>query len=180
MHTVGRTLVNFQRLEHNLKALSRLGPVAGTLAGIEKDLAARRERASRYTLGQAIGAWSQVLESSPTPPTRMPDLFDVTIDYSIDFGIASDVMEAHAEALTALLEERNHLVHGALATFDWDSREACAQLIAHLHEVNDAIREQMNFIATLADALRRVDPARFTVSPGEEPGSFILTSGGRD
>jgi hypothetical protein len=89
-------------------------------------------------------------------------------------------MDAHAEALNGLLQERNRLVHGALAMFEWESGEACAGLIDRLDEVNDAIREQMDFIFPLAAALRSVDPARFTMSPGEQPGSFILTSDGGD
>ena len=57
LRAIGRTVVNFQRLEHNLKLAARLGPVQGTIPKIQRDIGRRFERAETLTLGQAIQAW---------------------------------------------------------------------------------------------------------------------------
>ena len=64
LRAVGRTVVNFQRLEHNLKVLARLGPVEGVLAKVRRDIEKRAEKASSFTLGQAIQAWMGALPRS--------------------------------------------------------------------------------------------------------------------
>jgi hypothetical protein len=64
LRAVGRTVVNFQRLEHNLKFAARLGPLDGVLAKVQRDLERRTEKASSSTLGKAIGDSSKPASSS--------------------------------------------------------------------------------------------------------------------
>ena len=62
LRAVGRTVVNFQRLEHNLKIAARLGPLEGVLSKVQRDHERRTEKASSFTLGQAIEAWLTELD----------------------------------------------------------------------------------------------------------------------
>lgn len=153
LQMVGRTVVNFQRLEHNLKLAARLGPLRGTIHKVQRDISKRHERASTLTLGQAIQAWLEYCYSLPSNNQETPDLFDVSVQ--ISFSLESDPtsQEQHADALSALLRARNELIHSRLATFDWENAEACDALVADLKQVNTAISEQIEYTCALLKAI---------------------------
>lgn len=150
---VGRTVVNFQRLEHNLKRAARLGPLEGTLAKIKRDVEKRAERADTFTLGQAIQAWLAAAHSELTIAGHRSDLFDATMQMTISLVPDAEVRDAHAAALKSLLETRNRLVHGGLVEMQWDSPGECARLITELGGVNEEIRVQMEFITRILRGL---------------------------
>jgi hypothetical protein len=149
LREVGRTVVNFQRLEYNLKLAARLGPLQGTFQNIREDTARRQKRAESSTLGHAIQAWLKYYDGSEAVDAWTPDLFDFSV--RMTFTLESDVesREAHAAALSALLETRNHLVHTRLARFPWDSPAECESLIGDLASVNAAISEQLDYVTSL-------------------------------
>lgn len=150
LRAIGRTVVNFQRLEHNLKLAARLGPVQGALPKILRDLERRNERAENLTLGQAIQAWLKYCDGSEIQDAWTPDLFDISVRMTFTLESDADSRNAHAEALRALLETRNELVHARLAHFPWDSPDACDALVRELAEVNTAISEQLEYVTSLA------------------------------
>ena len=118
LRAVGRTVVNFQRLEHNLKILARLGPIEGTLSKIQRDIERRAEKAASFTLGQAIYAWLEAIDIDRPQAIPTNDLFEPTLRGTFSIGQDSDGRRAHGETLKALLEIRNNLVHGGLVKFD--------------------------------------------------------------
>jgi hypothetical protein len=121
LQAVGRTVVNFQRLEHNLKLAARLGSVQGTLPKIQRDIEKRIERAATLTLGQAIQAWLSTATTESAATSGAPDLFDVTMEMNFSWDTDERVREAHGLALRTLLEARNNLIHGGLVHTKWDS-----------------------------------------------------------
>jgi DNA-binding FrmR family transcriptional regulator len=145
---VGRTLVIFQRLEHNLKRAARLGPVEGTLAKIERDIERRVECADKFTLGNAIQAWLDAAHSELPETGHTADLFDATMQMTVSLVPDAEVRGAHGAALKSLLETRNKLVHGGLVDMQWESPSECARLIGELDGVNEEIRVQMEFITS--------------------------------
>jgi len=153
LQMVGRTVVNFQRLERNLKLAARLGPLRGTIHKVQRDISRRQERASTLTLGQAIQAWLEYCYSPPATNQETPDLFDVSVQ--ISFSLESDPASQaqHADALHDLLRVRNELVHSRLATFEWESAEACDALVADLKQVNTSISEQIEYTSALLKAV---------------------------
>jgi hypothetical protein len=154
LRVVGRTVVNFQRLEHNLKCAARVGPLEGTLAKIKRDVERRAERAGTLTLGQAIQAWLAASHSELTVARQTPDLFDATMQMTISLVPDAEVRAAHGAALRSLLETRNRLMHGGLVEMQWDSPSECARLIAELEGVNEEIRVQIEFVASILRGLR--------------------------
>ena len=156
LRAVGRTVVNFQRLEHNLKLAARLGPVQGTFQKVQRDFEKRKERAQSLTLGQAIQAWLSYLEGDPNSTTWIPDLFDYSVCMTFSLESDSSAPDTHAETLRSLLETRNSLVHTRLATFPWSSEEACAELVVELDAVNASVVEQLDYVAALVREIERV------------------------
>jgi hypothetical protein len=146
-------MVNFQRLEHNLRRAARLGPLEGTLAKMQRDAERRAERAETLTLGQAIQTWLFAAHSEPMEAGRTPDLFDATMQMTFSLVPDAEVRNAHGSALKSLLETRNRLVHGGLVEMKWDSPDDCARLIAELGVVDEEIRVQMVFVTSILKGL---------------------------
>lgn len=149
LRAVGRTVVNFQRLEHGLKLAAQLGPVQGTFQKIQRDFEKRRERAQSLTLGQAIQSWLSCLEGGPVQPVWTPDLFDISVRMTFELEADNELADSHAQILSALLEIRNALVHTRLAMFPWDSPDSCQELVTELDSVNTRIVEQIDYVASL-------------------------------
>ena len=149
LRMVGRTVVNFQRLEHNLKMAARLRPLQGTVQKILKDMAKQHERAATLTLGQAIQSWLAYCDGPAAPHAQTPDLFDVTFETSFALESDPDSRAQHTRALSDLLQVRNELIHSRLAKFEWDSPQACADLVAELEKVNASVSEQINYTGSL-------------------------------
>jgi hypothetical protein len=153
LRMVGRTVVNFQRLEHNLKLAARLGPLQGTIPRVQRDIAKRHERASTLTLGQAIQAWLLNCDEPPAQSTGTPDLFDVTVQMTFAFESDAESRAHNAKALRELLDVRNELIHSRLAKFEWESPQECNNLVAELEQVNAAISRQIEYTSSLLAAI---------------------------
>lgn len=154
LRAVGRTVVNFQRLEHNLKLAARIGSIQGTPAKIQKDIERRRDRAATLTLGQAIQAWLSASEGEQPAASHTPDLFDATIRMTFSLGTDTEVHSAHAAALRSLLETRNELIHDRFVRFEWDSPEECGRLVMQLDELNLSIARQIEYVHSILEAFR--------------------------
>lgn len=154
LHAVGRTVVYFQRLEHNLKVLGRIAPFEGTLAKIRRDVEKREQQANTHTLGHAIQQWRRAILPTEGNPDNRGDMFEPTFRISFELDENSEALKRHFEALKALLEFRNTLIHGGLAMFDWESDDACRSLVAELTSINESIRSEMNFLVAVAKQYR--------------------------
>jgi hypothetical protein len=151
---VGRTVVNFQRLEHNLKIAARLGPLEGVFAKVQRDLERRIDKASSFTLGQAIDAWLNSMKGEGPPVCPTPDLFDPTMRLEFSLVEDSESSATRAESLKRLLELRNRLIHGGLVNFQWESQVECDRLVEELTHLNEEIASQIDFVAAAVRSLR--------------------------
>lgn len=156
LRAVGRTVVNFQRLEHNLKLVARIGPFEGTPSKVQRDIDKLAERSSSFTLGQAVRAWLGALESDIPRGSYTPDLFEPSMRITLSLGEDPEGNRAHQDTLLALLKVRNDLIHGGLVTFDWDSRDECNRLVTRLNDVNDQIRAQIDFLAAFVKGIQGI------------------------
>jgi len=170
LRAVGRTVVNFQRLEHNLKLVARIGPLEGIASKVQRDIEKRAERASSFTLGQAVRAWLGAIESDIPRSSHTPDLFEPSMWMTLSLGGDPEANRAHQDTLLALLAFRNDLIHGGLVTFDWDSRDECERLVTRLNGVNDQIRSQMDFFATFIKGMREIKVEDFQLAETDSPG----------
>jgi len=156
LRAVGRTVVNFQILEHHLKFLARFRPSEGTLAKVRREVEKRADKASLLTLGQAIHAWLDAIEDDRPQANTTNDLFEPTLRVAFSFGADSEARRAHGETLKALLETRNNLVHGGLVPFNWTSQASCELLVLELDHVNEAIMSEIDFFVGIRNGLQSI------------------------
>jgi hypothetical protein len=176
LRAVGRTVVNFQRLEHNLKLAARIGPFEGIQSKVQRDIEKRAERSSSFTLGQAVRAWLGAVESDVPRASHTPDLFEPSMRMTFSLGDDPEANSARQETLLALLKVRNDLIHGGLVTFDWDSRDECERLATRLNDVNDQIRSQIDFLAAFIKGLQGIKAEDVQLAETGSPGGWVLVS----
>lgn len=176
LRAVGRTVVDFQRLEHNLKLVAHFGPMEGVLLKVQRDIERLAKKASSYTLGQAVRAWLGAIEGDIPRHSHTPDLFEQTLQTTVSLRMDSETQKAHGDALLALLESRNELIHGGLVKFDWESQDECAKLIARLDDVNDKIRIQMDFFVALMKGMQEIRAKDVLIAETATPGVWSLVS----
>ena len=147
LRAIGRNLVNFQKLEHCLKALVRTESVAGTMSTLNGKVATRVAKTSQYTLGRAVQEWLRVAAPNQTASPQTQDLFEPWFSFSLELAIDSEALASHSRALEILASERNDLVHHKLAHLNFESEAECKDLVAVLDRQNERILEQLAFLS---------------------------------
>ena len=163
LRAIGRNIVNFQKLEHCLKALVRTESTGGPMSTFNGKVAARVSKTSQYTLGKAVQEWLRVSTPHQTARPQTQDLFEPWMSVSLELPIDSEGLASHSRALEALASERNDLVHLKLAHFNFELEAECQDLLADLDRQNQRLLEQLAFLAPAVKAL--LELKRFAASP---------------
>ncbi len=163
LKNLGRTIVNFQRLEQHVKALATIQSFTGTVAKIQQDRDRHIKKASGFTLGQAIGFCMETLEGNRPVPPFVPDLFDISMQGRISFELEGQYKDSHAQELRALVEYRNELIHGQRLAINWDSDAECDALFRELDDWNTRIGVQVDFLVSMRRGFASLKPEDFEV-----------------
>jgi len=150
---IGRNLVSLQRLEKILKGLAALRPIACRLPEIATESKRRSRSTRRSTLGKVIHQWLETAQGEePRTPDQTSDL-DVFVSFWIKLPIPQDVLDKHAKELDQICTQRNWFVHTGLIEIDFDSDEACGNLIARLDKQERQITKQIEFFRTILNRI---------------------------
>ena len=147
LRAIGRNLVNFQKLEHCLKALVRTESLAGPMSTFNGKVATRVSKTSQYTLGKAAQEWLRISMPEQTARPQTQDLFEPWVSVSLELPFDLGGLASHSKALEALASERNDLVHLKFAHFNFESDAECKDLVAVLDRQNQRILEQLAFLS---------------------------------
>ena len=161
---VGRNLVNFQKLEHCLKALTRLGVLAGPMSTVEDKIEKRNSKIAKFTLGKAVSEWLRIADTNNSESGATEDLFEPWVSISFGLEMSSEYLNNHGQILERLATERNELVHHRLANFDFESNDECRELLIGLDSQNTRILEQLTLLAPAIKDL--IDLNEWTRQPG--------------
>ena len=146
LRAIGRNLLSLQRLEKILKGLAGLRPIACKLPEIATELELRRKSTERSTLGTVIPLWLETARGREPRAATLTTEVDVLVSFWLQLGIPQHALVEHASELHEILNERNWFVHNGLAEIDFDSNEACGNLIARLDEQEGRVIKQIEFL----------------------------------
>ncbi len=168
LKNLGRTIVNFQRLEQHVKALATIQPVNGSISKMQRDRDRHIEKTLGFTLGAAINTWVETLNGSRANQPFVEDLFEFSMRGRIQFNLAPEMKARHAEQLRELLEYRNELIHGKRLALNWDSDSECETLFAELDDWNKRIGVQVEFLESIRREFADLKPEDFEVVEGDD------------
>ena len=154
LRKVGRNVVNFQKIEACLKFLATVSNVHGTastLASIHRKKAARTRRESLGTLAKDV---HRDLLEGRAEAIAPPDLSEIWMSISVTIDSDPDSIARQKRALSALVAERNRLIHHDLVHFDHTSAKCCEDLIKRLDAQNPRILEQLAALKVLIDVAK--------------------------
>ena len=149
LRKVGRNVVNFQKVEACLKYLIAVSDVQTTKAGLSAEHKRRTAKTQRLPLGPLSEAFYQAIygaESAAVAPNN-----GTYISMSTSFRVEADAATVRRQkrTLSALVTERNRLIHRELSGFDHNSISSCRNLIAMLDEQNVRVLSQLDELAAL-------------------------------
>jgi len=153
--SVGLNVLKYQQLELRLKDL--LGWHQGTYTpeSFEKEMESRLQSRERSTLGLLAGeVFNKVI--LPTPEERSADgLKEGESGHRFGVSVSLEIHEHWRSRLKALVEQRNHLVHGSLLDWDLDTPEGCQTILIQLDEQRGRIQTELKQLETFSDSIQK-------------------------
>jgi hypothetical protein len=153
LRKVGRSIVNFQKLEHGLKELIKLSRADTSQSRPQPVFPRGTKRLGRAGLGEVVSQFNRVLYEEPKPQAE-PVGSEVRISTEFRLELDSNA-ESQRKELVALACERNRLVHRDLAALDFSSEAACLELSCRLDEQNGRILRYLEFVRSIRDTRAR-------------------------
>lgn len=154
LRKVGRNVVNFQKIEACLKYLLAVSNIEGTSTIIASRRRVKEKDLRRRSLGDLAQAFHTNLFSDEAPSAAPPDLPEIWASISIKVIADAGAVTQRKRALSALVAERNKLIHQELVRFDHNSAQSCHDLINVLDAQNVRILEQLRELKLLIDTVK--------------------------
>jgi len=149
LRKIGRNVVNFQKVETCLRFLIAVSDVETSHSQSGTVQAKRVAKAKRVPFGQLIDMFHRTVCGADLQSHDAADETKVVITTSFRLqGDPSDV-KRQKRVLSALVAERNRLIHKDLAGFDHNSIEACRSLVKGLDEQNVRVLDQLSSLAAV-------------------------------
>jgi len=159
---IGRNLLNFQKIEHMLKYLITNGRMSGYMSELVENQERRSVSIHKHTMGQLVGQFMdntyQGLEESDQTPVEVKEPY---ISFSFMIETNSDFYESKRQALKALVDGRNDLIHHRSPRFTLDSIESCLEVEQYLDQQREKLIPEYEH---LQSTIKKFDECRKTVA----------------
>lgn len=154
LRKVGRNVVNFQKIEACLKYLLVVSSIDGTSTTIASRLRKKNKKLRRESLGNLAEAFHTNLFGDDAGSAAPTDLSEIWASISIKFTADANAATQRQRNLSALVAERNRLIHQDLVRFDHNSPQSCRDLIQVLDAQNVHILDQLQELKLLMGAVK--------------------------
>ena len=162
LRKVGRNVVNFQKVETCLRYLITVSDVQTTKDGLSAEPRRRIAKTQRLPFGHLSETFYQTIYGAEAVAVEPNNGTHISISTSFRVEADAATVKRQKRTLSALVTERNRLIHRDLSGFDHNSISSCRDLIAMLDEQNVRVLSQLEELATLIaefkahmDALRK-------------------------
>jgi hypothetical protein len=149
LRKIGRNVVNFQKVESSLKYLIAVSDVESTKDGLSTRHKKRTATIQKLPLGHLSEAFYESVYGADSTMFAPTDSSQITVSTSFRVEADAATVKKQKRALSALVAERNKLIHRDLSGFDHNSILSCCNLIAMLDEQNMRVLSQLEQLATL-------------------------------
>lgn len=176
LRKVGRNVVNFQKVEACLRYLIAVSDVQTTKIGLSTEHRRRTVKTERLPFGHLSETFYQTIYGAE-PVAAAPNN-TTHISMSTSFRVEADAatVKRQKRTLSALVSERNRLIHRDLSGFDHNSISSCRDLIAMLDEQNVRVLSQLEQLATLIAEFKAHMDALRNWADGDGPNTLVRHS----
>jgi hypothetical protein len=154
LRKVGRNVVNFQKVEACLRFLIVVSDSQGTSDTLLAHQKKRTKKIRKLSLGMLSTVFFDDIYGAEPERTEPVDVTKLSI--STTFRVEADqaTIKRQKRTLSALVAERNRLIHKDLASFDHNSRVSCSTLIETMDVQNGRILQQLDELRHLVEAYK--------------------------
>lgn len=134
LQKVGRNVLVYQRLEALHKMFASISNVKGKVGSEEQSYQSNVDRVDRMTLGRLMKDFIKLHVTEDEPELEPADSDEFWISVSLYIDMDANQLEEEKGVLSALVEERNNLIHKDLAGLNTNSIDSCRQFSSRLDE----------------------------------------------
>ena len=157
LRRIGRNVVLFQQLESVLKFLAATQHPSMPLSVAKATQEERSESIRVSTLGQVARRVVEELFATPHAESSSPlEITEPWLSFSFRIGGDPTDLEANQRSLTALIDERNELVHHLLSRWNLHDAESCKRLSAELDEQRRRVIVEIEKYRAYASSVREM------------------------
>jgi hypothetical protein len=134
---LGRNVLNFAKIEAGLKLLLSVSRVEGTTKTISEQVLSNRTRLRKQTLGRLVQEFNKNIMGDASQVEHPAEFSGsgISISFKVTYN-DPDCLKVKKRELSAIVTERNKLIHQDLAHLDTTSVEDYRELIGLLDEQN--------------------------------------------
>jgi hypothetical protein len=158
LRSIGRNVVNLQKIEGMLKYLLSNADFQSPISKVLETLEANKKKFEKRTLGQLIEELTKSYNTSKEHIHAYPeDKKEAWISFSFDIETEEGCLPDQLAEYALLVSERNRLIHHMLIDFNQNDEKSCQALILELDEQNEMIQREYKNLLRL---LKSFDEAR--------------------
>jgi hypothetical protein len=150
LRKIGRSVVNFQKLEQALKDLIRLSSSTSSQSHPRPVFPRQTKRLQRAGLAEVVSQFNRAFYENGSPAECPTGGSEIRISSTFALELDSSG-ELQRKELASLARERNHLIHRELFAFDFSSEAACLDLCERLDSQNHRILRYLDFVRSIRD-----------------------------
>jgi hypothetical protein len=137
LRKLGRNVVNFAKIEAGLRLLLSIGQVEGTTKTISEQVRRNQTRLRKQTLGRLVQEFNKNIMVDASHTESPESLSELEISFSLKVTYDDpDFLKVKKRELSAIVAERNKLIHQDLSYLDTTSVKDYRELISRLDEQN--------------------------------------------
>jgi hypothetical protein len=166
---IGRTLLNFQQIEHLLKYIIKNSQISGTVNTVQNNLQKRAEAVNTKTMGQlADRFFDETFQVDPQSSQPLNETIEPYISTIFTIEADPEFYQRKRQQLKALIAERNKFIHHLVPRFDRDSIESCREIEQYLDQLREKLIPEFNFLKSLIDNFEACKKAHIEFLNSEE------------
>jgi hypothetical protein len=154
LRKLGRNVVNFSKIEAALKYLLAISQFKISEEKISEQLLQNQTRLHKQTLGKLVQEFHKNVVTDASPADI--ETASANPGFSLYFKVTcddTDFLKDQKRELSAIVAERNKLIHQDLALLDTSCVGDCQKLISLLDEQNPRLLAHLEDLAWIIDAL---------------------------
>lgn len=167
LRRIGRNLLLFQHIEHLLKQLMTGARLDGTVQSIQANLADRRARIHKQTLGHLAGQFVDDLLADAGERDAPENINEAWFSFGFTIQTDSGFVEQHTAEMKAIVDARNDLIHHFLPRWSPASQDRTRAALAYLDEQRASALPMRERLQSFAKSLQEAATAHteFMASP---------------
>ena len=157
LQKIGRNVVNFQNMEAMLKWLNSQSMISGSAS----ELSAVQSRMTRSVANQPMGRLVNtfiklVYSNSPARTETSTNEKEPSFTFSFQVEATPELIRERKQALTAIVAERNKLIHQWLTDFDPGSIASCKELSATLDLQRERLLPEFELLQEMVQTFKEL------------------------